>query len=807
MSGYADIPSSFPNANALFTMLSGSGTAAVQNALLRNQGATQDLADRATLRGLAPGLATGDPNATAGAAVLPGIGGTNTVGAMTGAGELGIKQQELALKLQIMKAARDQAASTINANDPNGSQGQGGTKGQDTPVGPFEEQMGNAEAPNPSAVNKGGYIGQFQFGAPRLAELGMYQPAPGEDVKSNQFGGTFNIPGFPNVKTKADFLASPQAQHAAFGAHVQDIDTAIAQTPGADKFDANGLRAVAHLGGNEGMRKFVATAGGFNPADSNGTSLSDYYTRFGAHGAAGLQAKFGSPHGPAGPPQAPGAAPGAPAPYQVAGPPVAPPGTGGGVPFGPPVNGQPPLPLSTRPTAGPPGTPGAAAPDLMGPRPLPPTGPGSPVATPASIANTPVVPAGPLNNQAIVGQPADSVAGGPPQALAPAPAPAAQAPAAPQLMPGATAQPPQPPGTSSLPPTKTDAALPPAPVPVLANGMTAAQWAGVKRELSTSMTPEQNAAIDAKMEAYRTANRAQAEQYFTLTNPTSQSRFGQLGTDPATGKPAYPIIQAGKLIGWSPAAQAPATAGYDQQSAAYHADIPVVQAASTSGRVAQASALQLNELADIIKDQKTGGIVPEFRAKMAAILESAGASKETQLSYTGMTGTESQILQKLAVATLGQNAKTDLGSNVGVESLHVYAQANPGVHMLETANTNVTNQIRVARALIDSYTTGLQAHFNQNQKSFIHGGAYDEPVSVFDGKWQQQNNPQIGAAAIGILNGDKYDSWKARVSPQEAFYAVQLAAHIDPNVMVPTASGVPQRASEILAHPAAPRPN
>jgi hypothetical protein len=115
----------------------------------------------------------------------------------------------------------------------------------------------------------------------------MYKPAAGENLGANQWRGTLDIPGFPDVKTQADFLASPAAQRAALDVHVRNIDTAIAQTPGADQYDANGLRAVAHLGGPEGMRKFVASNGQYDPADANGTHLSDYYRRFSAPGSGG----------------------------------------------------------------------------------------------------------------------------------------------------------------------------------------------------------------------------------------------------------------------------------------------------------------------------------------------------------------------------------------------------------------------------------------------------------------------------------------------------------------------------------------
>ena len=47
-----------------------------------------------------------------------------------------------------------------------------------------------------------------------------------------------------------------------------------------DGYDRDGLRAVAHLGGKSGMKKFVQTAGKYNPSDELGTSLQDYYDKF-----------------------------------------------------------------------------------------------------------------------------------------------------------------------------------------------------------------------------------------------------------------------------------------------------------------------------------------------------------------------------------------------------------------------------------------------------------------------------------------------------------------------------------------------
>lgn len=175
------------------------------------------------------------------------------------------------------------------------------------PVNTFATQLASSEGA-PGSVNKQGFSGQFQFGADRLASTGLYSPAAGENTKNNEWKGTFNIPGFPDVKTQKDFLASPQAQNAALGVDIQNTDKVIANTPGAGALDQNGLRAVAHLGGVDGMRKFVESNGQYNPADANGTSLSDYYHKFSGAGAAGAPS-VSSP--------APGTAPAGPNPWEV----------------------------------------------------------------------------------------------------------------------------------------------------------------------------------------------------------------------------------------------------------------------------------------------------------------------------------------------------------------------------------------------------------------------------------------------------------------------------------------------------------
>jgi hypothetical protein len=212
-------------------------------------------------------------------------------------GNLDINRRELALrenKFAQGASLGDEFAKSITGDGTTGT-----TSATDST--PFERKMGFSEGGGTAdKVNSEGYAGQYQFGAARLADLGLYTPAQGEDLKRNEWKGTFKIAPY-GVANLQDFLKNPAAQHAAFVAHVADVDKVIDATPGADKFDRNGLRAVAHLGGNGGMQAFIASGGNLNRADSNGTSLKAYYQKFADGGAPLLQKAFGAPHGPGGP--------------------------------------------------------------------------------------------------------------------------------------------------------------------------------------------------------------------------------------------------------------------------------------------------------------------------------------------------------------------------------------------------------------------------------------------------------------------------------------------------------------------------
>ena len=103
-------------------------------------------------------------------------------------------------------------------------------------------------------------MGALQFGDARLQ---YYKKATGSSF------------------TQDEFKANSALQDRVAAWHIADIDKTIDGLGiNTDGYDRDGLRAVAHLGGKSGMKKFVRSNGEYNPSDELGTSLQDYYDKF-----------------------------------------------------------------------------------------------------------------------------------------------------------------------------------------------------------------------------------------------------------------------------------------------------------------------------------------------------------------------------------------------------------------------------------------------------------------------------------------------------------------------------------------------
>ena len=104
------------------------------------------------------------------------------------------------------------------------------------------------------------YVGALQFGDARLQD---YRAATDTSF------------------TQDEFKANSVLQDRVAAWHIADIDKTIDGLGlNTDGYNRDGLRAVAHLGGKSGMKKFVRSNGEYNPSDELGTSLQDYYDKF-----------------------------------------------------------------------------------------------------------------------------------------------------------------------------------------------------------------------------------------------------------------------------------------------------------------------------------------------------------------------------------------------------------------------------------------------------------------------------------------------------------------------------------------------
>ena len=90
-------------------------------------------------------------------------------------GQLDINRLQLGIEQQKLDQQRAAGAALLGGGD--------GTGAPPPPADatPFEQQMGASEGGGTAdKVNGAGYAGQYQFGAGRLADLGLYRPAPGK---------------------------------------------------------------------------------------------------------------------------------------------------------------------------------------------------------------------------------------------------------------------------------------------------------------------------------------------------------------------------------------------------------------------------------------------------------------------------------------------------------------------------------------------------------------------------------------------------------------------------------------------------
>jgi hypothetical protein len=205
-------------------------------------------------------------------------GGIAALGSLDSAIDL-MKLGEVARTRTRSEAATRGLAEALGGGSPFGGNavapGPASPSGDTSPASLVSSESGGRWDAQNDAVGAGGqrgHFGRIQFGGARLQEA--------------QAAGA--IP--PGTSPQA-FMASPELQQRAERWHWSDIDgfikqngldRAVGQSINGVPVTVEGMRAVAHLGGKNGLQRFLETGGAYDPADENGTRLSDYFRQHGA---------------------------------------------------------------------------------------------------------------------------------------------------------------------------------------------------------------------------------------------------------------------------------------------------------------------------------------------------------------------------------------------------------------------------------------------------------------------------------------------------------------------------------------------
>jgi uncharacterized protein YoaH (UPF0181 family) len=170
------------------------------------------------------------------------------------------------------------ASETVRTPGLSGGSGEFGDAGAYVEGLAATESSGNWRAVN----DKTGALGKWQF-----------MPSTLDDYR-RQSGQEFS---------NEEFLASPELQKEAMAWYVdrtdrfiqqQGLDQYIGQTVKGAPITLNGMRAAAHLGGDNGLKKFLTSGGRYDP-DDGATRLSDYMARHaGGLGAAPVDPRTAS---------------------------------------------------------------------------------------------------------------------------------------------------------------------------------------------------------------------------------------------------------------------------------------------------------------------------------------------------------------------------------------------------------------------------------------------------------------------------------------------------------------------------------
>jgi hypothetical protein len=223
---------------------------------------------------------------------------------------------------------------------------------------------------------------------------------------------------------------------------------------------------------------------------------------------------------------------------------------------------------------------------------------------------------------------------------------------------------------------------------------------------------------------------------------------------------------------------------------AYDRDAKEIAGIADSGRAAQADNIRIQQMRDILQNAVTGPGTTT-KAELTAWIQRWAPASLTgwERESANIDGPAAiQMFNKLGLTGAGTQERGVLGSRGGFQAIKMFQAINPGAQLLNSTNAGLLAKQAISNQADADYSLGAQTHFATQETRFGTENKYTS-LAQFDQQWQSQRNPQVYAAAIGALAGQKPEEWAKGLTDDEYKRALDVVSRADPSSVVNGKSG------------------
>jgi len=304
-------------------------------------------------------------------------------------------------------------------------------------------------------------------------------------------------------------------------------------------------------------------------------------------------------------------------------------------------------------------------------------------------------------------------------------------------------------------------------------------------------TPEEQAQYAVAVDSYR--------QPVLRENPVTKETLRVNTRELPAGFPEPPALGSGSpgaagggggqvvIPGYSPAQQQVERdpAAYKVAEKQYERDAEDSKDLSTAVRKSQADQVRIKEMQDVLQRFSTGPGT-EGRTAAAAFLQRWLPSALTgwEKESANLSGSDAaQAFAKLALVGAGTQEQSVLGARGGYQAIKLFKDANPGVNLQDATNKSILDMQLISNQANADYAQAALSHFADNEQRFSQTHQY-RSLAQFDRDWNTQRNPQVYAAAMGAISGQKPEQWARGLSKDEIQRVKDVVTRADPNTVI-----------------------